>query len=48
LRFSFSDFPLLNFAFKVHEMRRTDLTEATMQGWARLDAAQRRGFSRRS
>ena len=22
-------------------MRRTDLTEATMQGWARLDAAQR-------
>jgi hypothetical protein len=44
LRFSFSDFPLLNFAFKVHEMRRTDLTEATMQGWARLDAAQRQRF----
>ena len=25
-------------------MRRTDLTEATMQGWARLDAAQRQRF----
>ena len=25
-------------------MRRTDLTEATMQGWARLDAAQRHRF----
>ena len=25
-------------------MRRTDLTEATMQGWARLDAAQRERF----
>jgi hypothetical protein len=25
-------------------MRRTDLTEATMQGWARLDAAQRDRF----
>jgi hypothetical protein len=27
-----------------HEMRRTDLTEAAMQGWARLDAAQRHRF----
>jgi hypothetical protein len=44
LRFSFFDFPLLNFTFKVREMRRTDLTEATMQGWARLDAAQRQRF----
>jgi hypothetical protein len=25
-------------------MRRTDLTEATMRGWARLDAAQREKF----
>ena len=25
-------------------MRRTDLTEATMRGWARLDAAQRHRF----
>ena len=25
-------------------MRRTDLTEATMGGWARLDAAQRHRF----
>ena len=25
-------------------MRRTDLTEATMQGWARLNAAQRQRF----
>jgi hypothetical protein len=25
-------------------MRRTDLTEATMEGWARLDAAQRQRF----
>ena len=25
-------------------MRRVDLTEATLQGWARLDAAQRSGF----
>ena len=25
-------------------MRRSDLTEATMQGWARLDAAQRERF----
>jgi hypothetical protein len=25
-------------------MRRTDLFEATMEGWARLDAAQRRRF----
>lgn len=25
-------------------MRRTDLAEATMQGWARLDAAQRQRF----
>ncbi|MET3967690.1 MULTISPECIES: hypothetical protein [Bradyrhizobium] len=25
-------------------MRRTDLTEATMQGWARLDAARRQRF----
>jgi len=25
-------------------MRRTDLFEATMQGWARLDAAQRHRF----
>jgi hypothetical protein len=25
-------------------MRRTDLTEATMQGWATLDAAQRQRF----
>ena len=25
-------------------MRRSDLTEATMQGWARLDAAQRQRF----
>ena len=25
-------------------MRRTDLTEATMQAWARLDAAQRERF----
>ena len=25
-------------------MRRTDLTEATLQGWARLDAAQRERF----
>src|SRR4051794_10040380 len=25
-------------------MRRTDLTEATMQGWARLDPAQRQRF----
>jgi len=25
-------------------MRRADLTEATMQGWARLDAAQRHRF----
>jgi hypothetical protein len=25
-------------------MRRTDLTEATMQGWARLDVAQRQRF----
>ena len=25
-------------------MRRTDLTEATMEGWARLDAAQRDRF----
>ncbi|KRQ92550.1 hypothetical protein CQ10_36930 [Bradyrhizobium valentinum] len=25
-------------------MKRTDLTEATMQGWARLDAAQRDQF----
>jgi hypothetical protein len=25
-------------------MRRTDLTDATMQGWARLDAAQRQRF----
>jgi hypothetical protein len=38
-RFSFAEFRL-----KVHEMRRTDLTEATMQGWARLDAVQRQRF----
>ena len=38
-RFSFAEFRL-----KAHEMRRTDLTEATMQGWARLDAAQRQRF----
>ena len=25
-------------------IRRTDLTQATMQGWARLDAAQRQRF----
>jgi hypothetical protein len=25
-------------------MRRSDLTEATMQGWARLDAAHRQQF----
>jgi hypothetical protein len=36
---------MLNFAFKgSRDMRRTDLTEATMQGWARLDAAQRQKF----
>ncbi|EIG63608.1 hypothetical protein Bra1253DRAFT_00102 [Bradyrhizobium sp. WSM1253] len=31
-------------------MRRIDLFEATMQGWARLDAAQRSasGFSKRA
>jgi hypothetical protein len=44
LRFSFFDFCLLNFAFKGHEMRRIPLAEATMQGWARLDAAQRQRF----
>jgi hypothetical protein len=42
--FSFFDFPLLNSAYKHREMRRTDLTEATMQGWARLNAAQRQRF----
>ena len=40
-RFSFS---FAEFAFKAHEMRRIDLSEATMQGWARLDAAQRQRF----
>jgi hypothetical protein len=44
LQFSFFDFPLLNFGLKDHAMRRTDLTEATMEAWARLDAAQRQRF----
>jgi hypothetical protein len=41
LGFPFSHFPLLK---EAREMRRTDLTEATMEGWARLDAAQRQRF----
>jgi hypothetical protein len=44
LRFSFFDFPLLNSDYKARDMRRVELTEATMRGWARLDAAQRQRF----
>jgi hypothetical protein len=45
LQFSFFEFLLLKFRFsKAREMRRVDLVEATMQGWARLDAAQRQRF----
>jgi hypothetical protein len=36
---------LLNLAFaKAREMRRVDLVEATMQGWARLNPSQRERF----
>ena len=36
---------MLNLTLKgSREMRRTDLFEATMEGWARLDAAQRQRF----
>jgi hypothetical protein len=41
LRFSFFDFSLLNLA---RDMRRIPLIEATMAGWARLNAAQRQRF----
>jgi hypothetical protein len=42
--FSFSHFPLLNSDYRHHWMRRVELTEATMEGWARLEAAQRQRF----
>jgi hypothetical protein len=44
LGFPFFHFRLLNFGLKAHKMRRVDLIEATMQGWARLDEAQRERF----
>jgi hypothetical protein len=55
LRFSFFHFPLLNSLLNDREpagygdggelpMRRTDLAEATLQGWARLNPSQRQRF----
>jgi hypothetical protein len=38
--FSFAEFRLKG----SRDMRRSDLTEATLHGWARLDAAQRQRF----
>ncbi|MBR1294827.1 hypothetical protein [Bradyrhizobium ottawaense] len=35
---------MLNSILRFTEMRRTDLAEATLEGWARLDAAQRQRF----
>jgi hypothetical protein len=48
LVFLFFDFPLLNFVSGSREMRRTELFEVTMQGWARSTQRSASDFSRRS
>jgi hypothetical protein len=45
LQFPFFEFQLLNVRFsKAREMRRVDLFEVTMRGWARLTPSQRDRF----